>query len=118
MDYPDDTGSGCRRGQAGLFPGRETEIDVSADDRAEQAIRKWTDPKVWEEKDPAEGLYYWKFKVVGLHVFSVLAAITACSVAEGAVVANELLSGRRDVTRDGECKVFREAVAGDRLLYK
>ena len=98
--------------------GGETEIDVSADDRAEQAIRKWTDPKVWEEKDPAEAPYYWNFKVVGRHVVRVLAAITACSVAEGAVVANEVLSGRRDVTRDGECKVFREAVAGDRLLYK
>ena len=101
-----------------FFPGGETEIDVSADDRAEQAIRKWTDPKVWEEKDPAEALYYWNFKVVGLHVFRVLAAITAGSVAVGAVVANEVPSGRVDVTRDGECKVFREAVAGDRLLYK
>lgn len=101
-----------------FFPGGETEIDVSADDRAEQAIRKWTDPKVWEEKDPAEALYYWNFKVVGLHVFRVLAAITAGSVAVGAVVANEVPSGRMDVTRDGECKVFREAVAGDRLLYK
>ena len=46
-----------------------------------------------------------------------LAAITAASVAEGSVVANEVPSGRMDVTRDGECKVFREAVAGDRLLY-
>ena len=101
-----------------FFLGGETEIDVSADDRAEQAIRKWTDAKGGEEKDPAEAPYYWNFKVVGRHVFRVLAAITAGSVAEGAVVANEVLSGRRDVTRDGECKVFREAVAGDRLLYK
>ena len=46
-----------------------------------------------------------------------LAAITAASVAEGSVVANEVPFGRMDVTRDGECKVFREAVAGDRLLY-
>ncbi|QXD33165.1 hypothetical protein [Candidatus Pelagisphaera phototrophica] len=71
---------------------------------------------MWEEKDPAEALYYWNFKVVGLHVFRVLAAITAGSVAVGTVVANEVLSGRRNVTRDGECEVFREAVAGDRLL--
>ena len=47
-----------------------------------------------------------------------LAAITAGSVAVGAVVANEVPSGRMDVTRDGECKVFRVAVAGDRLLHK
>ncbi|MBN13447.1 MAG: hypothetical protein CMI17_10705 [Opitutaceae bacterium] len=100
-----------------FFPGGETEIDVSADNRAEQAIRKWTDPEVWEEKDPAEAPYYWIFKVVGRHVFRVLAGITAGSVAVGTVVANEVLFGRMDVTRDGECKVFRKAVAGDRLLY-
>ena len=52
-----------------FFPGGETEIDVSADDRAEQAIRKWTNPEVWEEEDPAEAPYYWNFRVVGRHVF-------------------------------------------------
>lgn len=52
-----------------FFPGGETEIDVSAADRAEQAFQKWTDPEVWEEKDPTKDPYYWNFEVVGRHVF-------------------------------------------------
>ena len=69
-------------------PGGETEIDVSADDWAEQAIQKWTDPKVWEEKDPAAAPYYWNFKVVGRHVFRVLGCCRRRSSERGAVWEN------------------------------
>lgn len=53
----------------GFFPGGMTNIDVRADDRAAQAIRKWTNPEVWDEADPTKAPYYWDFDVVGRHVF-------------------------------------------------
>jgi murein L,D-transpeptidase YafK len=52
-----------------FFPGGDTEISGSADDRAQQAIQKWTDPDAWEEKDPTKEPFFWDFSKVGRPVF-------------------------------------------------
>lgn len=52
-----------------FFPGGGTEISGSTDDRAQQAIRKWTDPDAWEEKDPTKEPFFWDFSKVGRPVF-------------------------------------------------
>ena len=53
-----------------FFPGGRSEIDSEANNRAAQAIRKWTEPEEWgEDLDPRESPYFWDFEVVGRPVF-------------------------------------------------
>ncbi|MCG8600450.1 MAG: murein L,D-transpeptidase [Verrucomicrobiales bacterium] len=51
------------------FPGGSSDIPGSANDRAAQAVRKWTDPAVWKETDPTKAPFYWDFSRVGRPVF-------------------------------------------------
>lgn len=53
----------------GFFPGGASGISSGASNRAELAIRKWSDPGAWEEEDPTEAPYFWDFEAVGRPVF-------------------------------------------------
>lgn len=51
------------------FPGGDSEISSTDENRATLAIRKWTDPSSWEDRNPLESPYFWDFEKVGRPVF-------------------------------------------------